>query len=341
MTLKELARQLGLSPTTVSRALNGFPEVSEATRIKVREAAQASGYHPNLQARRLATGRAMAIGHILPMAPSHDLVNPIFADFIAGAGEIYALRGYDLIMTLVKEGDEDAAYRAMAAKRNVDGVILHGARDLDLRPDLCRELGLPFVIHGRVETPASGDLWIDTNHESAFEQLVLLLIDQGHRDIALINGPEGLRASAHRRAGFERAFLARGLEVPRLYMVSGEVSDETGRDAAAEMLSWRSRPSAFVTASLMGAMGVRRAVEDTGLALGRDISLVTWDDGLSFVTNRGLNPIYTAMKSPVREAGQRAAQMLIDRIETPDIAQTPLLLEPALLMGQSLGPLKM
>ncbi|WP_339107215.1 LacI family DNA-binding transcriptional regulator [Thioclava sp. GXIMD4216] len=337
MTLKDLARQLGLSPTTVSRALNGFPEVAEATRLRVCEAARESGYHPNMQARRLATGRAMAIGHILPMAPEHDLVNPVFADFIAGAGEIYALRGYDLVMTLVPAQDEEAAYRAMAAKHNVDGVILHGARQNDPRPALLRSLGLPFVTHGRPPASSETDLWVDAHHEAAFEQLTALLLDQGHRQIAFINSPDPLQSSAYRRTGFERAFLARGLEVPRLYMVAGEVSDETGRDAAAEMLSWEQRPSAFVTASLMAAMGVRRAVEDTGHVLGRDISVVTWDDELSFVSNRGLNPLYTTMKSPIREAGQRAAQMLIDRIETPEIAQSPLLIEPALLMGHSIG----
>ena len=93
MNLKTLAQKLGLSPTTVSRALNGYPEVSETTRARVSAAAKAANYHPNTQAKRLATGRAMAIGHIIPISDRHEIVNPGFADFIAGAGEVYARKG--------------------------------------------------------------------------------------------------------------------------------------------------------------------------------------------------------------------------------------------------------
>jgi LacI family transcriptional regulator len=87
MNLKELALKLGLSPTTVSRALNGYPEVNEVTRERVVAAAKRHNYRPNTRAIRLATGRAMAIGHVIPVASKHEMVNPIFADFIAGAGE--------------------------------------------------------------------------------------------------------------------------------------------------------------------------------------------------------------------------------------------------------------
>ena len=88
MNLKELAASLGLSQTTVSRALNGYPEVGEATRNRVLAAAKAADYAPNARARRLATGRTMTIGHVIPLSGKHELVNPIFADFIVGAGEV-------------------------------------------------------------------------------------------------------------------------------------------------------------------------------------------------------------------------------------------------------------
>ena len=87
MNLKELARTLGLSQTTVSRALNGYPEVAEATRRRVLRAAREHNYLPNARAKGLATGRAMAVGHVIPVSSRHEIVNPIFADFIAGAGE--------------------------------------------------------------------------------------------------------------------------------------------------------------------------------------------------------------------------------------------------------------
>ena len=98
MNLKELALKLGLSPTTVSRALNGYPEVNETTRERVMAAAKRHSYRPNTRAIRLATGRAMAVGHVIPVATRHEIVNPVFADFIAGAGETYSRNDYDMLL---------------------------------------------------------------------------------------------------------------------------------------------------------------------------------------------------------------------------------------------------
>ena len=103
MNLKELASSLGLSQTTVSRALNGYPEVNPETRARVEAAARAANYQPNSRARRLATGRAMTIGHVITHTGETEMVNPIFADFLAGAGEVYAREGYDLLLSIVHE----------------------------------------------------------------------------------------------------------------------------------------------------------------------------------------------------------------------------------------------
>ena len=106
MNLKELSQKLGLSPTTVSRALNGYPEVNEATRERIMAAAKRHNYRPNARAIRLATGRAMAVGHIFPVATKNEIVNPIFADFISGAGEIYSQNGYDMLLSVVADDAE-------------------------------------------------------------------------------------------------------------------------------------------------------------------------------------------------------------------------------------------
>ena len=116
MNLKELARKLDLSPTTVSRALNGYPEVNEATRERVATAARRYNYKPNTRAIRLATGRAMAVGHVIPLATRHEIVNPVFADFIAGAGEVYSRMGYDMVLSIVPDDDEARATLAWAAE---------------------------------------------------------------------------------------------------------------------------------------------------------------------------------------------------------------------------------
>ncbi len=340
MTLKELAQKLGLSPTTVSRALNGYPEVNEETRRRVAEAARLHNYRPNTQAKRLATGRAMAIGHVIPLSTRHEIVNPVFADFIAGAGEVYAQSGYDMVLSIVPDADEERAYREVKSKRSVDGVIVHGPRRIDGRIELLDALGLPFVVHGRVSTAARPYAWVDVNNQRAFERATGFLLDLGHRRIALVNGIETMDFAWRRRQGYEAALAARGLVPDPGLMVSGEMTEALGHDAARAMLARPDAPTAFVTASLLIAMGVRRALEETGLRIGRDVSVVTHDDDLGYLQNGGDEPIYTATRSSVREAGRRCAGHLIAMIEAgASMAPPGELLEAALVVGQSTGPL--
>lgn len=339
MTLKELAQILGLSPTTVSRALNGYPEVSESTRRRVAEAATRHNYHPNVQAKRLATGRAMAIGHVIPISTQHEIVNPVFADFIAGAGEVYARAGYDMIISIVADDDEEQAYRTLRSKGNVDGVIVHGPKRGDPRPALLDELGLPYVVHGRVSDYAAPYAWVDVNNTRAFERGTAFLSDLGHRRIALVNGLESMDFAARRREGYEAALAARGLARDPALMTAGEMTEAQGYDAACAMLSLPDPATAFLTSSLLSAMGVRRAIEERGLALGRDVSVLTHDDELSYMKNGTELPIFTATRSSVREAGRICAQMLLDRIAAgPEAPIATRLLEAVLVVGQSTAP---
>ena len=113
MTLKELSDMLGLSPTTVSRALNGYPEVNETTRARVQAAASKHGYRPNSRAKGLATGKSMVIGHVIPSSSQHEMVNPIFGDFVAGAVKTYAEHGYDMMFTNADDTSIEEAYRCL------------------------------------------------------------------------------------------------------------------------------------------------------------------------------------------------------------------------------------
>lgn len=337
MTLKELSELLGLSPTTVSRALNGYPEVSEATRKKVAAAARAHGYAPNTRARALATGRAMAIGHVIPISAKHEMVNPIFADFTAGAGEVYSRNGYDMLMSVVSDDDEEQAYRSFATKRNVDGLIIHAPTLNDARIPLLNDLGLPYVVHGRSSNATAPYAWVDVNNTRAFQRATELLLDLGHQRIALLNGLEHMDFAARRRAGYEAALTSRGIAPDPSLMFSGEMTEAQGHDLTRSLLARPDRPTAILVSSMIMAIGVRRGIEEMGLTMGRDVSLITYDDDLSYFRNGADIPVYTATRSSVREAGRRAAQMLIDIINGKD-SPTDIMLEAELTLGMSTGP---
>ena len=338
MNLKELATNLGLSPTTVSRALNGYPEVNEITRERVMAAAKRHNYLPNTRAIRLATGRAMAVGHVIPIATKHEIVNPIFADFIAGAGETYARNGYDMVLSVVPDDQEDQAYRDLQSRGTVDGIIVHAPRMDDPRIALLREVGLPFVVHGRATGSQAPYSWLDVNNRRAFQRATEFLLDLGHSQIALINGLEHMDFAIRRRTGYLNALAARGIAANPAHMFSDEMTEGRGYRAAHEMLTSGTAPTAFLVSSMISALGVRRALDELGLKLGRDVSIIIHDDELSYLRNGDDVPIYTATRSSVREAGRQTAQMVLDLIANPDNPPQTRLLEAELIIGQSTGP---
>ena len=335
MNLKELSKSLGLSQTTVSRALNGYPEVKEETRARVVEAAREHNYRPNLRARSLATGRAQAIGHVLPISTRHELVNPIFADFVAGAGEIYTLSGYEMLLSVVPDDDESATYSNLQARGAVDGVVLHSPVMAEPRIGLLRDLGLPFVVHGRASDVACGYDFVDVDNHRAFHRATSFLLALGHRRIGLVNGIESFDFAHRRRRGYLDALAEAGQRTGPELMASGEMTEQFGYRTAAQQLRLPDPPSAFVVASIITAMGVRRAVEEQGLTLGRDVSVVTFDDELSYLANSGEVPMFTAMRSSIRTAGRQVAEMLLRRIDTPQLPPQGLLLEADLVIGRS------
>ncbi|MBT8418679.1 MAG: substrate-binding domain-containing protein [Silicimonas sp.] len=338
MNLKELANTLGLSPTTVSRALNGYPEVSESTRTKVFEAAAKHQYIPNSGARRLATGRTMSIGHVLPVSTKHEMVNPIFADFIAAAGDVYSRSGYDLMLSVVNDTDEAEFYGELSTRGTIDGLVVHGPKINDRRIELLNELKIPFIVHGRSTQVDADYSWLDINNRRAFFRATNFLLDLGHRSIALINGLADMDFAHRRYLGYKTALEDRGIAFDAALVSHDEMTETYGYNTARHLLASSDCPSAMLVSSIIPAIGVRRAISDAGLRMGHDISVVIHDDDLSYLRNGGDVPIFTGTRSSVREAGRRLAGMLIDAINTPGHPPRQTLLEAELMVGQSTGP---
>lgn len=334
--LKELAELLGLSQTTISRALNGYPEVSEETRKRVVAAARRHDYRPNSSARRLATGKTHTIGHVVPIS-RHDMINPHFSDFIAGAGAIYSQRGYDMLITVVDAAREADAYRSLHRDRRVDGVIVHGPVVDDPRPDLLDELGLPYVVHGRTLRDEASYNWVDVNNYRSFRKATGHLVALGHTRIGLINGWENMTFALRRREGFEAALSAAGLAPDPQIMVSDEMIDPTAYSAMHRFMECAAPPTAVVCSSVLSALGVIRAIRERRMEPGRDLSIICHDDRLSFLDASGEGLGLTTMRSGIREAGSHCANMLIDTIEGLQTASN-ILLEAELVEGRTTAP---
>jgi LacI family transcriptional regulator len=276
---------------------------------------------------------------VIPLSGRTEMVNPIFADFLAGAGEVYAREGYDMLLSVVGPDGAEDAYRQMAANGSVDGVMVQGPQIDDPRIPLLQELGLPFLVHGR--TNAAIDYsWLDVANIRAFRRATEFLLDFGHRRIALINGQENFDFAARRRAGYEEAFAARGIATDPVLMAADVMTEAYGHAAAAAMLDSADPPTAFVVSSIIPAIGVRRAAGDRGLRLGRDIALICHDDVLSYLSNDAEGPAFTATRSSIRAAGTRCAEILIELIRNPGRAPIHELWDVELTVGRSTCPVR-
>lgn len=341
VNLKQLSQHLGLSQTTVSRALNGFPEVSERTRLKVQEAAAKLNYRPSPSASSLATGKAKIIGHVVPVS-EHRMINPHFSDFLAGASDAYARAGYDLLIRAATPEQEADIYRDFVSRNRVDGVVVHGPMVEETRIELLKSIGLPFVVHGRAGGEEHSYSWLDVDNRSAIEKLTNYLIDLGHRRIALVNGLESMNFAHRRRLGYETALVQHGIDIDQALISSADMNEPYGYEATMEKLALDNPPTAFVYSSILSAMGGMRAANMHGLRPGKDISLATFDDQLSFLQSKnGASPppYMTNVSSSIQDAGRRVGEMLIAQIAEPKAPPVCELWKTNLVVGESTGRL--
>jgi LacI family transcriptional regulator len=336
MRLKELASELGLSQTTVSRALNGYPEVSETTRRRVNEAAGRLGYRPNANAIRLATGRVGAIGVALPLERSLHF-GPHTAEFLSGIGERLAQDEIDIVVSPIDADDELPVHRRLAASKRVDAVVLSAPTPDDARIKLLSDLGMPFILHGRadVDTPHA---WLDIDNEGAFRRATSHLLDLGHRRIGMINGPAEQTFAIHREKGFREALLARGITPDPRLIAAGRFTDEIGFRHAQAFLEQTPRPTAILAGSMMTALGVFRAIRTAGLILGHDVSMITHDDVFPYLNADNMVPSMSTTRSSIRAAGFRIGELMQQLLAGKPLDTIHELWPVELVLRESSGP---
>lgn len=334
MSIRKLAEILELSISTVSRALNGYPDVNPETRARVEEAARAIGYRPNPAARRLVTGRTNAVGIVLPL-PRGKFIDPYFAGVLSGANELLLSRNYHLLATAIPfQADERDLYERFVQGGWVDGVIVGRTRVHDSQIDYLVEHNIPFVAFGRTRTEHPY-AWLDTDNEGAFERLARELVDLGHRRIAFLNGPLEYSFAELRCQGVKRGLASVGLTMETQWYEEVDLSEQGGREAAIRILNRPDRPTAFICVNDTTAIGVMSACREQGLRVGRDVSVVSYDN---IEQSAFTDPPLSTIDVPVYEIGRKLADMLLRRIEGEPVESLQELVELDWIPRQSHGP---
>jgi len=318
MNLKQLSAMLALSQTTVSRALNGYPEVNEETRRRVMDAAKRHGYRPNPSARRLATGKAGMIGCVMPTGSAVDL-DPHFVEFLSGLGDYARSNDLDLVLSPTDADDQETTYRRVAANKQVDAVYVSSPRHADRRVALLQQLGLPYIVHGRSEGLDFSYPHMDIDNEAAFRDAGRLLLQLGHKRIALINGDPDETFAIFRERGLRQALATAGLSLPAALVQSQRMTDGAGYRATLKLFEAAERPTAVVCSSLIMSLGVFRAVSHLGLRIPEDVSVISHDDVFPWLKPDNFSVPLTTTRSSIRAAGTRVAERLAARIAGTEI----------------------
>lgn len=335
VNLKMLSESLGLSQTTVSRALNGYSDVAEKTRHRVMEAARSLGYQPDPLARRLATGRTDTIGLVFPFGATEFGYHG-FGEVVDGLTDGIAAHGIDLSIIPIRPEAELATYRRLIDSRRVDALIVTWTLVTDPRIELLQEHNFPFLAYGRT-TSRIPYPWFDFDNEMGARIAVERLIGFGHRRIGLIHPPLEFTFSAQRHAGYLAALREAGIDPDPTLITQSPLSRTGGYQAMLDLLACDKPPTALLINNNLAGIGALRALGDKGIQPGRDISVIVYE-GVSM--DIPLPYKVTAVIQPTgTQSGRTMARMLIDLLGGKSITKLQHLEQPCIEPGGTDGPL--
>jgi LacI family transcriptional regulator len=334
MNLAHLANHLGMSKTTVSRALNGYPEVNIRTRERVLKAAKEVGYQPNPMARSLALGRTNVIGIIYPLLPT-DLGDPMFLDVVAGMSSALEAVNKNLIIAPVSPAAEQPSYQQIVRGRRVDGLVVGRTLVRDERIAFLSKAKFPFVAHGRTELNAPY-AWFDYDNEAGIRMAMERLLGWGHQRVALISAPLELNFARQRKDSFVAMLATAGLAAEPRYLIDNTLDRRSGYQAMQQLLACSPRPTAVIVDNHLSGVGAVRALLDAGMEIGKDMSMIVW--GSMADTLAGAN-VTTIDQPDPRKAGARMAEMLLSLINGTPATELQELWQPVLQEGSTVGRL--
>jgi LacI family transcriptional regulator len=316
-TLKEIARQLNVSISTVSRALNNSTEISSATRQRVLSLAQQLDYMPNPLALSLLNSRSHTVGVLVP-----EIANPFFSLVISGVEEVAYTHGYNV---MIYQSHESAERERLNIRhihnRRADGLIVSVSLETTEGDhfEQLQKRGFPMVFFDRVLDDLNADKVLVDDFEGAY-RATQHLIAQGCQHIAHLAGPDSLAIGRKRRYGYLAALADNGFTAPPEYIVTGNLTTEGGLRQAARLLDLPQRPDGIFAANDRMALGLHKAIRERGLNMPNDIALIGFTD-LTVATL--LDPPLSSMAQPAFEMGATAARLLIAQLERPAGADVP------------------
>jgi LacI family transcriptional regulator len=334
--IKQLAAGLGVSASTVSRALNGYTDIKAETRERIIKRAHELNYHPNLRAQRLAKGRADAVGIVYPFDNGY-VGNPKFLEMISTFSARLESDGIDLLLAAAGDVTEMATYGRLVRGGRVDAILLADTKVVDPRIDFLQQAGIPFLCYGRAGN-RNDFAWYDFDNEAGSRLAVERLAALGHKNIAYIHTSLEFNYATQRHTGFISTMKRLGLPVHQEAIVKVGRDRRSGFIAVEKLLRLPVRPTAILVDNSVGGVGVIHALLEAGLVLGRDVSVIV-DGGNPTDTMLHQIDVAVVMQPTPRESGKTMAEMLLQIIDGREPKEgRHVLMQPQFVDGKTIGP---
>lgn len=308
ITIKDVAKIAGVSPSTVSRVISDSPKISEETKSRVMKVISELHYHPNVIARSLANRSTKMLGLILPNNEEDLFKNPFFIRIMTGISVYAQKKGYYIMYTFSNDEKEELQFiKNYTHSKMADGIILLTSRSNDKCIHYLKKYNFPFVVVGRPEN-TDDTLWVDNDNIQAMYNVVNNLILKGHRTIAFIGGPKDFNMSRDRLKGYLKALKINGFkENLELIIQEPDFSEECGYHALNSILS-KHIPTAVVTTDDLLAFGAIRKLSELN---NKSIAIAGFNNTPLSVYQ---TPSLSSVDINAEKLGYSAAKLLIERL---------------------------
>jgi DNA-binding LacI/PurR family transcriptional regulator len=307
--IKELARHLNISIGTVSRALNGHPEVNAETRKRVLEAAAALGYAPDQAGRSLRQGTLNVVALLLSTNLTSKTDAMFFMELSRGIQDKLAEHDLDLVLHLNKPGvDMLDRVRRVVERKQADALILAETRDNDPRLDYLAGRDFPFATMGRSWSGGTHP-WMDLDFDFAMRAAIDRLAGFGHRRVALVTGDPGYMLDNMLQDAFRRELAGHGLGVDEALMIRADTHEAGGYQAMTRFLALEAPPTAVIFPHYRAVVGAYSCLAEAGLQPGRDIAIVNCSTDTAIA--EFMAPPLTCFRLDLYGLGQRLAEALL------------------------------
>ncbi|WP_409273757.1 LacI family DNA-binding transcriptional regulator [Neobacillus sp. SCS-31] len=311
-TIKDIAKTAGVSVTTVSRALNGYSDVSEKTRQRIMDIAKELNYSPNILARGLVMNVSKTIGLLVSGLNRESEKDQIILSILSGVNDSVSEKEYDLILFNTNTSKQrEKTYSQLCRERRVDGVIIQGIKTDDPYLKEVVESDIPCVL---IDIPVHSENvgYVTTDNVTGARKAVEHLIGLGHEKIAMINGHGQAFVSRKRLEGYMDALKEHGLPVNPDWVCNGRFEEETAFEEARRLLIKHPEITAIFCASDIMALGALKAAKSIGLRVPEDLSVIGYDD---IILASYSNPQLTTVSQNFFQLGYQAAHLLVNMLE--------------------------